>query len=519
MGASRKSRKRSSKTGPRHARLRSVFELDLRSLAAMRIALGALVVIDLVNRARAFTAHYTDAGVLPAEVLARLNHPLRPSLHAVSGDAWLPALLFVAAAVFGLMLMVGYRTRLATVASWALMVSLHSRNPWVVQGGDDLFRLLLFWGMFLPLGARWSIDRIRAGDDRGHPGEVTFTMATVAVVAQACFLYAFATASKLGHSVWWPEGMGVYYALSVEQFTTRLGFVLLELPWLLRALSYVTLVLQALVPLLLLLPWQRDRLRVGLVVLMMGWHIGFALTMEIGLFSWITCAMWLAFLPPMAWSWLGDRLGRWRVTSRAHRRWGVLVEQLRARLGPDTTPEPETRRHLVDTAPARAILALLIVYSLWWNLWRADKNINRMPESMEAIGRLLRLDQRWHMFSSPPRWSQWFVIAGTKENGDQVDAFNGGPVSYEKPELISATFPNQRWRKYFNNISRRDARAHHPHLAAYVCRRWNDDHDGADRIVSVKLVRMRQSTPRRPGLDHLPADRVVLDTFRCPPGS
>lgn len=480
----------------------------------MRIAVGLLIAVDLVNRARAFTAHYTDFGVLPTDVLSgEFSRSLHPSLHALSGNPWFVAALFVAAFGLGLMLMVGYRTRLATIASWVLMVSLHARNPWVLQGGDTLLRLLLFWGMFLPLGARWSIDAIRRGGD--HEGELTFTMATVALIAQVCFVYGFATASKLSHSVWFPDGMGVYYALSVEQFTTRIGFLLLELPGLLEILSYATLALQALAPLLLLVPWQRDRIRAGLAVVMFAWHIGFAMSMELGLFSWITCAMWLALLPPAAWSWLGDRLPRWRATAWTYRRSDELLGRLRDRLEPASPTTSGPRRRWIDTVWMRGALALLIVYSLWWNLWQADRDINRMPGSMESVGRLLRLEQRWEMFSSPPRWSQWFVVEGTRRDGVKIDAWSDRALSIEKPDLVSATFPGQRWRKYFNNLARRSAQAHRPHFAAYVCRRWNRDHAGPERITSVRLVRMRQATPRVPGTEPLAADRVVIGDYPC----
>jgi hypothetical protein len=35
----------------------------------------------------------------------------------------------------------------------------------VLQGGDDLLRALLFWSLFLPLGARASVDALSI--DRG----------------------------------------------------------------------------------------------------------------------------------------------------------------------------------------------------------------------------------------------------------------------------------------------------------------------------------------------------------------
>ena len=56
------------------------------------------------------------------------------------------------------MLVLGWKTRFATIASWVLLLSLQNRNTMILSGEDNLALLLLFWGMFLPLGARYSVD-------------------------------------------------------------------------------------------------------------------------------------------------------------------------------------------------------------------------------------------------------------------------------------------------------------------------------------------------------------------------
>jgi len=139
--------------------LRIVFGCDLRTLALFRINLALLILADLVMRSRDLVAHYTDDGILPrADYLGILNGAVS-SLHFISGSAWIEALLFMLAALVALALLAGYRTRLATFVSWLLLLSLQNRNHMILQGGDMLLLLLLFWGLFLPLGARFSVDR------------------------------------------------------------------------------------------------------------------------------------------------------------------------------------------------------------------------------------------------------------------------------------------------------------------------------------------------------------------------
>src|SRR5256714_7980191 len=115
---------RPSRMGRLLSYLEAAYSLDLRSLALFRIALGAVLLGDLVVRASDLTVFYTDFGVLPrAALLDKFSPAQRFSLHLMSGQMLVQALLFVVAGVFALMLFFGARTRLATFASWLMLVS------------------------------------------------------------------------------------------------------------------------------------------------------------------------------------------------------------------------------------------------------------------------------------------------------------------------------------------------------------------------------------------------------------
>ena len=66
------------------------FAVDLRSLAAFRIALASVLLYDLIDRARDLRAHYTDAGLLPADLLEQVaGSGIRFSLHyQLSSSDW-----------------------------------------------------------------------------------------------------------------------------------------------------------------------------------------------------------------------------------------------------------------------------------------------------------------------------------------------------------------------------------------------------------------------------------------------
>ena len=117
-------------------KLREVFGLDLRSLALFRMGLALLLLGDLLIRATALEAHYTDFGVLPRAALTN-PWPLSPYLWADSPAA--VGLLFVLTGLAAGALLVGWRTPFVSFACWFLLFSLQARNPLVLQGGDVLF--------------------------------------------------------------------------------------------------------------------------------------------------------------------------------------------------------------------------------------------------------------------------------------------------------------------------------------------------------------------------------------------
>ncbi|MGL4550833.1 MAG: hypothetical protein ACRC33_06570, partial [Gemmataceae bacterium] len=197
---------------------RDFFALDVRSLALFRVLMATLLLLDWVCRLPDLSAHYTDAGVLPRDLLP--DGVLSFSVHLFSGDYWYQAALAGLAILLALGLLVGYHTPLMCLLSFLMLASVHGRNPTLMQGGDHLLRAMLFWSIFLPLGARASFDA--AGRDPGP--NVVRSQASFALIAQVVIVYQFAAVFKWDEQ-WREEGSAVHRTLTNEQFTTRLGFL------------------------------------------------------------------------------------------------------------------------------------------------------------------------------------------------------------------------------------------------------------------------------------------------------
>lgn len=296
------------------AKLEELFGLDLRSLALLRIGLALVILVDLFTRFQDLTAHYSDAGVLPRAVLTEeLWKPGYWSLHIISGQPIVQAILFGVASLLALALLFGYKTRWVAIASWAMLISLHNRNPALIFAADDVLRAMMFWAMFLPLGAFYSIDSALNSSTRPLPKRV-LSGATVALILQICFVYWFSAAFKTSSPIWWPEGSAVYYSLSFDQYVTPIGRILLGFPALMTFSTLVTLWLEWLGPLLLFIPFRTSLFRSIAVITFILLHIGFGLTLNIGIFPFLSITGWLALIPTEAW----DRLfKRWYNSERA----------------------------------------------------------------------------------------------------------------------------------------------------------------------------------------------------------
>ncbi|HEY9652668.1 MAG TPA: HTTM domain-containing protein, partial [Coleofasciculaceae cyanobacterium] len=290
-------------------KLEEIFGLDLRSLAVFRIGLALIVIADLIGRAKALTAHYTDYGILPRSLLIdELLQPWYWSIHLFSGQPLVQWLLFLVAFFFAIAMLVGYRTRLATIATWAFVISVQNRNPALIFAADDVLRAILFWAMFLPLGACYSIDSALNLSTKPLPKRIV-SGATFALLIQICYVYIWSAAYKTQSPLWWPDGDAVYYSLSFDQYATGFGEFLLSFPIpLLRLLTLVTLVFEWVGPLIIFIPFRTSFFRCVAIISFTLLHFTFGLTFELGIFPFLSIFSWLALTPSFVWDAFAQRI-------------------------------------------------------------------------------------------------------------------------------------------------------------------------------------------------------------------
>lgn len=559
-----------------------VLSLDLRSLALYRIALGVFLLLDLWIRATEMTAFYTDSGVLPRGVfLSEFANRWNISIHLIGGTVGSQSVLFIINALLLLFFTIGWRTRLMTFLCWFFLISLQSRNTMILQGGDVLVRVLMFWALFLPLGAMYSVD---ASMDTAPEKKPKFILSagTIALYIQFLIFYWFSVLNKSGKE-WWPEGSAVYYALSVDHFATPIAhFILEHVPyWALRLMTFGTLIIETVGAGLILVTGQAGWARLGVVFLFVFLHMSFRSCLDVSIFPFISSIYMLAFIPSRFWDTLGERLrgkqqrlliyydgecrfckkmvalfktffllscqveeaqkypkvhkemerlNSWIVEDQHkvfHTHYDAVLLCVREsqifafllpilRFGPlyrlgDRAYRYVARNRLASarwvkwvkwgplTVKQGLISSLLsvffICYVYAWNSGDMGYPIY-VPRSWSFIASTLRIDQAWDMFSPYPMKNDgWIIIPGKLKNGRELDMLNGKrPVTYEKPPYFPALYGTHHWEKYTRNILQKSNEEHLLYWGKYICRMWNNKHEGDEQLSTFQIIYMRETT-------------------------
>lgn len=449
------------------------FFVDLRSLAITRIAFGILILTDLLIRSRFLTDFYTDEGLLSLYALKNIYEGnYYSSIHSLSGDYYFQLFLFLVAAFFAFLLIIGFFTRIATVVSWAILVSLNLRNPFLMHGGDILLRCLLFWGIFAPWAERFSVDsyfkkhRIK--------NNFVFSIGAFAFIVQILFMYLFTGILKTGDP-WRVDYTAVYYALSIEHLSFFLGPYIYQFPGLMKVLTFIIIWMELLGPLLLLIPFRNSFFRYVFIILIVTFQVGLSLTMKIGLFPWISMSSLLILLPSSFWDFfpaLNKTLNHLfqRLSGGIYFYYSGIKDLFYYRV----------RLPKILNLITSVVIILLLITVLLWNLKHSYKDTFSFVNNVKFVMKATQLKQKWNMFAPQPyRADGWYVIVGYFEDGEIVDIFREGKeLSWEPPENRLDDYSSYRWRKISRNVYKEKNSKFRRYYSRYLCNKWNKDRKG-----------------------------------------
>lgn len=439
--------------------------------------------------------------------MQEIAHRLHISLHFSNGLVSWQYFLLLIQMMSGVILILGYKTRAASAVAWILTISLHNRNFLILNGGDVLLRMLLFWSVFLPLGAVGSLDSLRtqAISDRYAMAnkKTVFSGGSIAIIIQIMFVYIFTALLKTGRE-WWPDGTASFYALSLDSFVTPFGQWLSQWTNVLQFSTYIVYFLELLGPLVWLSPIYFVKARVLSIAAFMLIHLNFDLAMRLGLFPWVDMASLLILIPSENFDTLQKIIKK--NTTLISAGWkNHFLEITQSFLKKNHSLQ--SGYHSINSK--RAALKYLDSFQQWIGHILAIFcigyigiiNLNNLPNvriiflhPWDKIGTVLRFDQKWNMFAPfPIREDGWFVVAGRLKVGSSIDILRYYlnqekisidklsrqdllPISYDKPKNVAyENYSNAHWRKFLLSLKSTKKKSLRRAYAKYLCRFWNRD--------------------------------------------
>jgi len=468
------------------AYLRDCVRIDTRSLALFRIMLGVLIIGDLLSRSRNFWFYYTDDGVVPQELAESFTPDGAFSFFYYTSDPTVIAGLFILHGLVALQLIVGYKTRFATILSFLFVISLDHHNPLVLSYADTLFRLLFFWAIFLPLGERWSIDAVHRSRS---PRQGFVGLASVFALSQMVVMYTINGFNKMGSDLW-QSGEAAVLVMGLDEMTFLLGDFMrnFELPLQVGGWLWFHMLLAS--PLLILL---RGRKRLPLLVFFMGGHASFALTVRIGAFAYVALTGLLLFIPAVFYAdlsnvrrWIGVAATPFN-TIRSH---AIAAAQAVPNLQLTHSRVQQIRTITYKSTMVVILIALGISVALLLPeasvLVESDIDEDYDPEDnivesavgaqIHTVAERLNIDQPpWSIFAGPgPRTTdRYYVFPAKTADGQQLDIYNDRELSFERPgQELQKQHGSYRERFYMNSIRRAGSVGEAPdHLVSHLCER------------------------------------------------
>lgn len=465
--------------------LRALLGCNVKALALFRISIGFLLFLELSLRYRFLHVFYSDQGTFPTRLLIPHIDCIYKviCIHAYSGSMVYQQCLLTIQVILAFCLMVGYRTRLVSVLSWFLYLSLTLRNTWLNFILDRYFHYMLFYSMFLPTHKVWSLDayynyshysgtdccKTRENksneDDKTIVHETIVSLATIAIKLQIFWIYMDAGYGKYSDPLGgWSLQAHPLPALDTyarHTLAARYLYALLT-PYGLRLMTPMVVYVELLAcPMVLLGSYMGNR-RVVLycIGIICSLHAGIAFTVRnTVLLSSVACAAWCVFLPP-------------------------TKHDLAVRLSLNNANDKDKGNHSLSFL-SKAIIMSMILGSFWFEVMSNECN-----QSMKHVWSTL-LHNRWNVFVGAEEYVTWEIAPGRLADGSVVDVWGRKDVvEWQMPGTgapCTSTARPGRWRSfpYLAELEGEEGEA----LWSYLCRQWDRENGVHGGNVGRKLLR------------------------------
>ncbi len=455
--------------------------LDIRAIGLFRFLLGLALILDLLMfKIPYIREFFTDEGVIDRLIVLHLNPIYQWGLLTVfSTDISIYAFFGVTLLAYGFY-MLGINTKIAGIVAFIGLWSIQMRNPIVTYSGpDDIFIIMLFWSLFLPIDEKFCIKPVRRQRSSNLVGGwVPFLM-----LVQISFIYFVNGITKNGYT--WTEGWALTYALQEDFWIYPSAAWLMQFENFCRITTYGVRFFEIFLPVFLLTPvWiPAGRLIAALAIL--TFHIPLFFFLDIGIFPSLGPIFGALLLP----SFVYDKF------------WAKAPEVPEPNLQDVSREKPFGSIALIKNGLAIVFTVYIIYINIVFSI-SYFKPVS-YPSFIIHIREYPLMQQRWNMFAPDaiiqPGWAR---VAGVLENtGQRIDLSSGKPYDQHPPDYIP--YKINPWQRFIYLFCVYQSEAHSwqefvRQWAAYEMKKWNNEHP--DNPVREVQVIKYQKTIEPPGI-------------------
>lgn len=269
------------------------------SVGLFRIFLGVSLLYNLVFIKLPYSgAFYGAEPMIPADLFRVMNGGNSFSIFDwIRHDVF--AYCFIVLGIIStLFLTIGFRTRYAAWVSLFVYWNLLQASSKFIFGFDFYTFQMLFWACFLPLDNAFAVQK------NAIPKPPNLSICFV-ILYQIAWVYFASGLAKYGES--WVGGYAVRNMLMDLWATKPLGTYLSNTPLFYQPLTYATLVLECIFPLLVFSPFKFHGLRYIGIIFLVGFHVSVLLMYDVANFSITGLAVAALLLPQHFWDSIGKK--------------------------------------------------------------------------------------------------------------------------------------------------------------------------------------------------------------------
>lgn len=278
---------------------------DARVYAAVRIAFALVSLLNLMQIWPDRATFFTDAGMIDQEVVRKFTVGAYLSVFDLCHDLSAVSTYMLFSGVGMLLLLFGVWSRVAAVIVYVWYVSYAMRAPLMLVGWDEVLRSTAFLVLISPMPACWSW-RSRKARKRMVPETQVLCYGLTLMRAQLVVIYLQTVLARLGNEYWMGGEFMSFFLLSHNARWP--GLWVLNYGFVLKVVTYLTLLTELLIPILLMVRrWRWYGFGTGFLL-----HAGISLTSYNLVLFWLAMmVLYVSFLQKEDIDWLERRLPFW----------------------------------------------------------------------------------------------------------------------------------------------------------------------------------------------------------------